>query len=107
MGLEKERAKLRAGQAPAEAKVKIVQRTIFVTRVRVVPLCAPWTFLFLLIEQNDSIRKFLISFLENTIDYEILFDIIKISVYNKYRNWITAENAVTTTYSYNNTFAIW
>ena len=41
VGLEKERAKLRAGQVPAEAKVKIVQWTIFVTRVRVVPLWAP------------------------------------------------------------------
>ena len=41
MGLEKERAKFRAGQEPAETQVKIVQRTIFVTRGRVAPPPAP------------------------------------------------------------------
>lgn len=41
VGLEKEHAKLLAGLEPAEAKVKIVLWTIFVTRVRVVPLWAP------------------------------------------------------------------
>ena len=41
VGLEKERAKFRAGQEPAETQVKIVQRTIFVTRERVAPPPAP------------------------------------------------------------------
>ena len=54
VGLEKERAKLRAGQAPAEAKVKIVQWTIFVTRVRVVPLWAQ--------NENNLSKHFLCQF---------------------------------------------
>ena len=41
MGIEKEGAKFRAGQEPAETQAKIVQWTILLTRTRVDPLPAP------------------------------------------------------------------
>ena len=41
MGIEKEGAKFRTGLEPVETQAKIVQWTILLTRVRVVPLPAP------------------------------------------------------------------